>query len=58
MQLYIKNEDTCALARKLAKLTGESLTRAVHNALTEKLEAIALDNPASRIEEGLVDGHQ
>ena len=41
MQLYIKNEATCALARQLAAETGESISRAVHRALEEKLKLMA-----------------
>ena len=38
MSLNIKNEETCALARELAELTGESMTGAITIALRERLE--------------------
>ncbi len=38
MGLNIKNEATCALARELADLTGETMTRAISVALRERLE--------------------
>jgi antitoxin VapB len=37
MALSIKDPETDRLARELAKLTGESLTEAVENALRERL---------------------
>ena len=37
MPLNIKDAETHELARRLAKLTGESLTRAVKHAIAEKL---------------------
>lgn len=40
MGLNIKDEETHQLARKLADLTGESMTAAVHHALRERLERI------------------
>ena len=38
MGLNIKNETTCALARELADLTGETMTGAITAALSERLE--------------------
>ena len=38
MSLNIKNEETCALARELAELTGETMTGAITVALSERLE--------------------
>ena len=38
MSLNIKNEATCALARELAQLTGETMTGAISVALRERLE--------------------
>ncbi len=38
MSLNIKNEDTCRLAGELARLTGETMTRAITVALEERLE--------------------
>ncbi len=37
MGLNIKNEETCRLARELARLTGESMTGAITVALRERL---------------------
>ena len=38
MALNIKNEETYRLARELAELTGETMTKAVTIALKERLE--------------------
>lgn len=38
MGLNIKNEATCALARELADLTGNTMTGAITAALSERLE--------------------
>ena len=38
MGLNIKNDETCALARELADLTGETVTGAITVALRERLE--------------------
>ena len=38
MGLNIKNEATCALARELADLTGETMTGAITAALSERLQ--------------------
>jgi antitoxin VapB len=38
MALSLKDPETDRLAREVAKLTGESLTEAVRNALAERLE--------------------
>ena len=38
MGLSIKNKETCRLARELAQLTGETMTRAITVALRERLE--------------------
>lgn len=40
MALNIKNEQTHALVRRLAELTGESLTEAVTTAVRERLEHV------------------
>jgi antitoxin VapB len=41
MALSIKNKITERLARQLASETGESLTEAIHRALTERSERLA-----------------
>lgn len=38
MGLNIKNDQTCRLARELARLTGETITGAITVALRERLE--------------------
>ena len=38
MSLNIKNEETCQLAAELARLTGETMTRAITIALRDRLE--------------------
>ena len=38
MSLNIKNEETCRLAGELARLTGETMTGAITEALKERLE--------------------
>lgn len=40
MSLNIKDEETHALARRVAELTGESMTAAVNHALRERLQKI------------------
>ncbi len=40
MALNIKNEETQKLAQELAKLTGESMTAAVTEAVRERLERL------------------
>ncbi|HWE68129.1 MAG TPA: type II toxin-antitoxin system VapB family antitoxin [Acidimicrobiales bacterium] len=44
MSLNIKNEQTEQLARELAAETGESLTRAVTVAVSERLDRVRLDD--------------
>ena len=38
--LNIKNEETHRMARELARLTGESMTAAVNEAILERLERV------------------
>ncbi len=40
MSLNIKNEETHRMARELARLTGESMTAAVNEAVRERLERV------------------
>ncbi|HYA17561.1 MAG TPA: type II toxin-antitoxin system VapB family antitoxin [Bryobacteraceae bacterium] len=52
MAISIKNEETERLARKLAKMTGESLTDAIREALAEKYERLNRERTRrARIEE-------
>lgn len=50
MGINIKNEETQKLARELAKLTGESMTGAVTEAVRERLERLRSERG-----QGLVD---
>jgi antitoxin VapB len=47
--LNIKNKKTLQLAQQLARLTGESMTVAVSNAIRERLERVRTDGLAERI---------
>lgn len=40
MAMNIKNDEAQTLARKLSELTGESLTRAITEAVRERLERV------------------
>ncbi len=44
MGLNIKSEETHQLAMRLAEMTGQSMTRAVTEALQDKLEALQRSN--------------
>lgn len=46
MGLNIKNPETYALAKKLAAVTGESMTAAITKALEERLERVRADKQA------------
>jgi antitoxin VapB len=48
MSLNIKNEEAHRLARRLARLTGESLTDAVTRALRERLERVEAPSDLAR----------
>jgi antitoxin VapB len=43
MSLNIKNEETHRLARELARLTGESMTAAITQAVRERLDRVRRD---------------
>ena len=49
----IKNEETCRLAREVAKLTGNTLTGAITVALREHLERIQQLRRADRLAQEL-----
>jgi antitoxin VapB len=51
MALNIKSEEADALARKLARRTGESLTEAVLNALKERLARTEKARPSDLLRE-------
>ena len=53
MPLNIKDTETCALTKRLAYLTGESLTRAVKHAVQEKLEHLEKKSSRSTLTEEL-----
>ncbi len=57
MGLNIKNDETCLLARDLARLTGETMTGAITVALRERLEREKCRRDAAvRVEELLAIG--
>ena len=49
MPLNIKDVDTHALAKRLARLTGESLTKAVKRAIQERLTQVERSRAGSHI---------
>ncbi len=49
MSLNIKNEKTHRLARELARLTGESMTSAVEQAVRERLERVRSTDKEDRL---------
>ena len=53
MPLNIKDADTHALAKRLASLTGESLTQAVKRAVQERLEQVEKTRRHSRLADEL-----
>lgn len=53
MPLNIKDDDTHALAKRLARLTGESLTKAVKQAVQERLAQVERSRDGSRIADEL-----
>ena len=57
MSLNIKDEEAHRLARQLAKLTGESMTGAVTEALRERLERVRRERQASLAERLLAIGN-
>lgn len=58
MSLNIKNEQTHRLARELARLTGESMTTAVNEAIRERLERVQGKAKKSRVERILEIGRE
>lgn len=59
MGLNIKNDETCLLARDLARLTGETMTGAITIALRERLaREKRRRDPDARIEELLAIGRR
>ena len=53
MPLNIKDADTHALAKRLANLTGESLTQAVKQAVQERLARVEKSQRAIRLADEL-----
>ena len=53
MPLNIKDDDTHMLAKRLARLTGESLTKAVKQAVQERLAQVERSRDGSRIADEL-----
>ncbi len=58
MSLNIKNEQTHRLARELVRLTGESVTTAVSQAIRERLERVRGKSKKSRVERILEIGKE
>ena len=56
MGMNIKNEQACRLAKQLAKLTGESLTTAVTEAVRERLARLRDERDIDRAERLLAIG--
>jgi len=50
MGLNIKNEETQKLARELARLTGESMTAAITEAVRERLDRVRSEHGAGLAE--------
>ena len=53
MPLNIKDADTHALAKRLASLTGESLTKAVKRAIQDRLAQVERTRGGSRLADEL-----
>lgn len=53
MPLNIKDDDTHALAKRLAGLTGESLTKAVKRAIQDRLAQVERSRAGGRIADEL-----
>lgn len=53
MSLNIKDTETHALAKRLASLTGESLTQAVKQAIQERLAQVEKSRQATRLADEL-----
>jgi antitoxin VapB len=56
MSMNIKNEEAYRLARQLSKLTGESLTTAVTEAVRERLDRLRRERGVDRAERLLLIG--
>jgi antitoxin VapB len=53
MPLNIKDIQTCALAKRLANLTGESLTQAIKQAVQERLARVEKSRASIRLADEL-----
>ena len=53
MPLHIKDPDTHALAKRLASLTGESLTQAIKRAIQQRLAQVEKTRGATRLADEL-----
>ena len=58
MALNIKDPETDRLARRLARLTGKSITRAVRTAIAERLEREQQRRGVASVEELLAIGRR
>jgi len=58
MSLNIKNEETHRMVRELARLTGESMTAAVNEAVRERLERVRGKSKEDMVERILQIGRE
>jgi antitoxin VapB len=58
MSLNIKDEKTHRMARELARLTGESMTAAVNEAIRERLERVRGNSKEERLDRILQIGRE
>jgi antitoxin VapB len=58
MSLNIKNEETHRMARELARLTGESMTVAVNEAIRERLQRVREGSKEDMVERILKIGRE
>jgi antitoxin VapB len=58
MSLNIKNEKTHRLVRQLARITGESMTAAVEQAVRERLERVRREAQTGRVQRILEIGKE
>jgi antitoxin VapB len=56
MGMNIKNEETCRLTKQLSKLTGESLTTAVTEAVRQRLDRVRSERGVDLAERLLIIG--
>jgi antitoxin VapB len=55
MPISIKNPESEALIRRLAKLSGESITDAVHHAVAERVQRLEQHDPSEALFEEVTE---